>query len=172
MRSKNERVELEMKILRYRNWPDSTRPMPIEPCPRRHAKLSGAAGSWPRTWRPSSRKAAKEAAGRALAIEQDWLNGEIVQNARVSAASEFCRPIAAVTIDSGTKLRPHCRLITLSLCCGHIVVIVRKAQQPGFNERSASSGATAERALYLCNRSSMYALTKEDMPLSPFDAIS
>ena len=34
------------------------------------------------------RKAAKGAAGRALAIEQDWLNGEIVQNARVSAASE------------------------------------------------------------------------------------
>jgi hypothetical protein len=31
------------------------------------------------------RKAAKEAAWRALAIEQDW---EIVQNARVSAASE------------------------------------------------------------------------------------
>ena len=34
------------------------------------------------------RKAAKEAAGRALAIEQDWLNGEIDQNARVSEASE------------------------------------------------------------------------------------
>jgi hypothetical protein len=29
-----------------------------------------------------------EAAWRALAVEQDWLNGEIDQNARVSEASE------------------------------------------------------------------------------------
>jgi hypothetical protein len=29
-----------------------------------------------------------EAASRALAVEQDWLNGEIDQNARVSEASE------------------------------------------------------------------------------------
>jgi hypothetical protein len=29
-----------------------------------------------------------EAAWQALAVEQDWLNGEIDQNARVSEASE------------------------------------------------------------------------------------
>ena len=72
-----------------------------------------------------------EAAWRALAVEQDWLNGEIVQNAK-QLSERDSRLIAAATIVYGTYLWLLFRLITRR---GHTVVVIRKTQKSSFDQR-------------------------------------